>query len=126
MTKLQETTVGLFEIPCKIRKTPMDIFEHVAMKLILNTISTGTMAKMGRITGNWMSWLDMSNKKLVDRSARIVADQCGVNYETALIELYYSKELIGEMKESGVEAGFISPAQFTITRLKRLNKAEQD
>ena len=46
---------------------------------------------MGRITGNWMTNLAMSNKKLVDRSARIVSDLCQVPYEEALEELFYAK-----------------------------------
>jgi len=60
---------------------------------MLNTLSTGVMARRGRIDGNWMTCLAMSNKKLVDRSARIVSDVCGVPYETALEEIYYSRAL---------------------------------
>ncbi len=110
----------IYHIACAVKKTPMDIFEHLAMKLILNTVSTGVMAKMGRISGNWMSWLDMSNKKLVDRSARIVADQCGISYEKALFELFYTKVLLDEEKQKGGEAKFVSPAQLTIQRLAKL------
>ena len=73
--------------------TGMDIFEHLCIKLMLNTLSTGVMARMGRIHGNWMTCLAMSNKKLVDRSARIVSDVCGVPYEQALEEIYYSNAL---------------------------------
>ena len=40
-----------------------------------------------------MTSLAMSNKKLIDRSARIVSDVCGVPYEVALEEVYYSKVL---------------------------------
>lgn len=72
-------------------ETGMDMFEHLAIKLMLNTLSTGVMARMGRIAGNWMVNLAMSNKKLVDRSARIVSDVCGVPYEQALEEIFYAK-----------------------------------
>lgn len=72
-------------------ETGMDLYEHLAVKLMLNTLSTGVMARMGRITGNWMTNLAMSNKKLIDRSARIVSDLCQVSYEEALEELFYAK-----------------------------------
>ena len=72
-------------------ETGMDMYEHLAIKLMLNTLSTGVMARMGRIDGNWMTCLAMSNKKLVDRSARIVSDVCQVPYEVALEEIYYAK-----------------------------------
>ena len=76
-----------------LAETGMDMFEHLCIKLMLNTVSTGVMARMGRIDGNWMTCLAMSNKKLVDRSARIVSDVCGVPYEVALEEIYYSRAL---------------------------------
>lgn len=72
-------------------ETGMDLYEHLAVKLLLNTLSTGVMARMGRITGNWMTNLAMSNKKLIDRSARIVSDLCQIPYESALEELFYAK-----------------------------------
>ncbi|MBR4863481.1 MAG: hypothetical protein IKU07_02800 [Oscillospiraceae bacterium] len=74
-------------------ETGMDMFEHLCIKLMLNTLSTGVMARMGRVDGNWMTSLAMSNKKLIDRSARIVSDVCGVPYEVALEEVYYSRAL---------------------------------
>ena len=103
-----------------IAETYMDIFYHLCIKLTLNTLSTATMALMGRITGNWMTCLAMSNKKLIDRSARIVADVCGVSYEMALTENFYSAALC--------EANQInnSPAQETIKRLTKGEKYDKD
>lgn len=72
-------------------ETAMDLYEHLAVKLMLNTLSTGVMARMGRVGGNWMISLAMSNKKLMDRSARIVSDLCQVPYERALEEVIYAK-----------------------------------
>ncbi len=89
-------------------ETVMDLFEHLAIKLMLNTLSTGTMARIGRISGNWMTCLSMSNKKLVDRSARIVSDLCQVPYELALEEIYYAKA------KSEFEGTLLSPAQEAI------------
>ena len=102
-------TIADMGIP--LAQTAMDMFEHLCIKLMLNTLSTGVMARMGRIDGNWMTCLAMSNKKLVDRSARIVSDVCGVPYEQALEEIYYSQALA---EAQGLNR---SPAQEAIRRL---------
>ena len=54
-----------------------------AQKLILNMISTSIMIKMGRIQGNQMVDMQLSNNKLVDRGTKMVIDKTGVNYNTA-------------------------------------------
>ena len=92
-------------------ETDMDMYEHLCVKLMLNTLSTGVMARMGRIDGNWMTSMAMSNKKLVDRSARIVSDVCGIPYEQALEEIYYSK---ATTEAQGLNR---SPVQDAIRRL---------
>ena len=91
--------------------TNMDLFEHLGLKIMLNVLSTGVMARMGRITGNWMTNVAMSNKKLIDRSARIVSDVCNISYESAMEEIYYSRAILeAEGKRS-------SPTQHAIARL---------
>ena len=42
-----------FDFP--IADSPLEIWKHLAVKLAFNCLSTGTMAAMGRIAGNWMS-----------------------------------------------------------------------
>ena len=54
-----------------------------AQKLILNMISTSIMIKMGRVQGNQMVDMQLSNNKLVDRGTKIIMDKTGVNYNTA-------------------------------------------
>ncbi len=95
-----------------IIKSNLDIFEHLAMKMLVNILSTGVMAKMGKIYGNYMINLNTTNKKLVDRATRIVADLCNVDYETANYQLFLSKIMI----ES--EGANQSQVKFTIDRLK--------
>lgn len=68
--------------------TRLKIFEHLAVKLQWNTISTGTMVLMGRISGNWMSYVAISNKKLIDRAIRLIAELGKVDYHTACVELF--------------------------------------
>lgn len=96
-----------------IVKTQMKLFEHLAMKLMLNIVSTGTMAKMGRIYGNYMVNLKISNKKLIDRASRIVADLCGVSYEDANYELFCTKLMLEQENRIGSET------KITIERLGR-------
>jgi N-acetylmuramic acid 6-phosphate etherase len=54
-----------------------------ATKLVLNTITTGAMIRLGKTYGNLMVDLRATNNKLVDRSKRIVAEVCGISREEA-------------------------------------------
>lgn len=54
-----------------------------ATKLVLNTITTGAMIRLGKTYGNLMVDLQATNKKLKDRSERIVAEVCGVSRDAA-------------------------------------------
>jgi len=54
-----------------------------AQKLILNMISTAVMIKLGRVKGNRMVDMQLSNNKLIDRGTRMVMDGLHVDYDTA-------------------------------------------
>ena len=55
-----------------------------AQKLALNMISTSVMIKLGRVKGNKMVDMQLSNNKLVDRGTRMIMKNTGVeNYEQA-------------------------------------------
>ncbi|MEA3246461.1 MAG: N-acetylmuramic acid 6-phosphate etherase [Gemmatimonadota bacterium] len=54
-----------------------------ATKLVLNTITTGAMIRLGKTYGNLMVDLQATNAKLRDRSERIVAEVCGVSRDDA-------------------------------------------
>ena len=54
-----------------------------AQKLVLNMLTTTAMIRMGKVYENMMIDLQMTNKKLVERSKRIVMTIAGVNYEEA-------------------------------------------
>ncbi|MBS1569822.1 MAG: N-acetylmuramic acid 6-phosphate etherase [Bacteroidetes bacterium] len=54
-----------------------------AQKLILNMISTVVMIKLGRVKGNRMVDMQLSNNKLVDRGTRMVMDGLGIDYAAA-------------------------------------------
>lgn len=52
-------------------------------KMILNMITTATMIKMGRVKGNRMVNMQLSNIKLVDRGTRMVIEELGLEYKEA-------------------------------------------
>ncbi|MDO5665197.1 MAG: N-acetylmuramic acid 6-phosphate etherase [Bacteroidia bacterium] len=61
-----------------------------AQKLVLNMITTSTMIKLGRVKGNRMVNMQLTNQKLVDRGTRMIIEELGLNYEQAknLLLLY--------------------------------------
>jgi N-acetylmuramic acid 6-phosphate etherase len=54
-----------------------------ATKLVLNTLTTGAMIRIGKVYGNLMVDLRAWNDKLVDRSERIVMETTGLDRERA-------------------------------------------
>jgi N-acetylmuramic acid 6-phosphate etherase len=54
-----------------------------AQKLVLNMISTATMIQLGRVKGNKMVDMQLSNHKLVDRGVRMIMDEINVSQEVA-------------------------------------------
>ena len=54
-----------------------------AQKLVLNMISTSVMIKLGKVKGNKMVDMQLSNNKLVDRGTKMIMKEIGVDYETA-------------------------------------------
>ncbi len=55
-----------------------------AQKLVLNMISTSTMIKLGRVKGNKMVDMALSNNKLVDRGTRMIMKNTQIdNYDEA-------------------------------------------
>ena len=93
--------------------TRLHLMERLGIKLAMNTISTGTMARMGRLAGNWMSHVDVSNKKLLDRGTRLVAELAGVDYEKACTAIF---EAVAELQALPPGAGKPSPVQQALAR----------
>lgn len=54
-----------------------------AQKLVLNMLTTASMIRLGKVYENMMIDLQMTNKKLVERSKRIVMTITGVDYDKA-------------------------------------------
>lgn len=73
-----------------------------AQKLILNMISTSVMVQLGRVKGNKMVDMQLSNNKLVDRGVRMLMEELHIDREkaTELLQKYGSvraaiKDMIG-------------------------------
>src|SRR4051794_18862393 len=54
-----------------------------AQKLVLNMLTTSTMVKLGRVKGNKMVDMQLSNLKLVDRGARMLMEELNIPHEEA-------------------------------------------
>jgi N-acetylmuramic acid 6-phosphate etherase len=54
-----------------------------AQKLVLNMISTTAMIQLGKVKGNKMVDMQLSNKKLVDRGVKMIMGEIPVSYEEA-------------------------------------------
>ena len=54
-----------------------------AQKLMLNMISTSVMIKLGRVEGNRMVNMQITNNKLVGRGTRMIAEAAGIGEEEA-------------------------------------------
>jgi N-acetylmuramic acid 6-phosphate etherase len=58
-----------------------------AQKLVLNMISTSTMIKLGRVRGNKMVDMQLTNDKLIDRGVKMIMDELKVSQAEAEILL---------------------------------------
>lgn len=101
-----------FTLGFPIADSPLEIWKHLAVKLAFNCLSTGTMAAMGRIAGNWMSWVSMSNKKLIDRCIRLLVELGHVGYEEASQLIFAAQEWVASQDWSKGEEP--SPVQVAL------------
>lgn len=52
-------------------------------KMILNMISTTVMIQLGRVKGNKMVNMQLTNRKLIDRGTHMIVEELGLSYEQA-------------------------------------------
>ena len=73
-----------------------------AQKLVLNMITTATMIQLGKVKGNKMVDMQLSNSKLVDRGVKMIIEEISVTYEQGSELLKKHTSLAGlETKEVG-------------------------
>jgi N-acetylmuramic acid 6-phosphate etherase len=54
-----------------------------AQKMVLNMISTSLMILMGRVEGNRMVKMQLTNEKLIDRGTRMIQESLSISYDDA-------------------------------------------
>lgn len=92
-------------IPVQLPRTIMELMPHLMVKLAFNLLSTATMAKMGRVLSNWMIQVLPTNKKLIDRSTRIIAELAHISYEQACEEFF--KSYLGRPKDQEYRESYV-------------------
>lgn len=73
-----------------------------AQKLVLNMITTATMIQLGKVKGNKMVDMQLSNNKLVDRGVKMIINEIGVSIKEAqeLLDKHKSvREVIKHYKD---------------------------
>ena len=72
-------------------------------KMILNMISTSVMIQLGRVKGNRMVNMQLSNQKLVERGTRMIMDELGIERDQAqkLLILHGSVRKVIESQSEG-------------------------
>ncbi|MBG0859474.1 MAG: N-acetylmuramic acid 6-phosphate etherase [Bacteroidales bacterium] len=58
-----------------------------AQKMVLNMISTTVMIKLGRVKGNKMVNMQLTNRKLIERGTRMIVEELNIQREAARILL---------------------------------------
>jgi N-acetylmuramic acid 6-phosphate etherase len=115
-TDMAGATDKSFHFPCKLADSPLQLWHHLAVKIVLNTLSTATMVRMDRVIGNAMVWLSPSNKKLIDRGSRLIAQQTSCSYEQACIALHEALEEVETLQQQGKEVP--SPVALAIKQIQ--------
>lgn len=72
-----------------------------AQKMVLNMISTALMVRLGRVQGNKMVHMQLTNAKLVERGTRLVQEALHISYEAAKERLLSN----GSVNEAIVTSG---------------------
>ena len=72
-----------------------------AQKLVLNMISTSVMIQLGKVKGNKMVDMQLSNDKLVDRGVKMIMNEIDIPYneaQTLLLKYGNVREAINNYK----------------------------
>lgn len=71
-----------------------------AQKMVLNMISTSLMIRLGRVQGNRMVKMQLTNAKLVDRGTRMLQEMLGLSYDEAQERLLDAGSVDGALSSS--------------------------
>ncbi len=62
----------VLQLPLDSSQDPLKLRQHVGLKMLLNTHSTGVMAKLGRVVSNTMTNVNPGNLKLIGRATFLI------------------------------------------------------
>lgn len=79
----------------------LDGVARVAVKILLNTLSTCIMVRLQRVLGNCMVAVVPSNLKLIDRSSRYIHTLTGLSYEDSCRMLFEAIEYVSPRMKAG-------------------------
>ena len=82
-----------------------------AQKMVLNMISTTLMIRLGRVQGNRMVNMQLTNNKLIDRGTRMLQDSLGISYD--------------EARQRLLEAGSVSSCLDDMSKHEKETKAKE-
>ena len=82
-----------------------------AQKMVLNMISTTLMIRLGRVQGNRMVNMQLTNNKLIDRGTRMLQDSLGLSYD--------------EARQRLLEAGSVSSCLDDMSKHEKETKAKE-
>jgi N-acetylmuramic acid 6-phosphate etherase len=94
----------------------LDPLLRISAKMLLNSLSTCTMVRLGRVLGNRMIWVVPSNLKLIDRATRYVRDLASVPYDTACRTLFDVIEYVEPRRQAG--QAYPAPVGVAVMRLR--------
>ena len=81
--ELQTLNAERVSVPMTETNLLLNGLTRVAVKLVMNALSTCTMVRLGRVMGNYMVWVVPSNLKLIDRATRYISKLTDLPYERA-------------------------------------------
>jgi len=89
---------------------PLQIRQHIGLKMLLNAHSTGIMAKLGRIVGNTMTHVNPGNLKLIGRATFLILSHVNahlnepISYEDANALLFEAMDWTKTHQKAGKNA----------------------
>ncbi|MES2273534.1 MAG: hypothetical protein V4487_05045 [Chlamydiota bacterium] len=104
------------QLPIQQTFDPLKLRQHIGLKMLLNAHSTGIMAKLGRVVGNTMTYVNPGNLKLIGRATFLIlshvndllAEEERISYPEANAVLFdaieYAKKTqkVGQNSEVGL------------------------
>lgn len=81
--KSADPACAVLHLPVPKTDFLLDGVARATLKMLLNTLSTCTMVRLGRVMGNYMIWVVASNLKLIDRATRYIQRLTGIEYQAA-------------------------------------------